>query len=63
MKRELRMNRLAQLKTEIDRGMVDVAEGRLTEFDPRSIIAVGRKLSTDHAKSASRKRQVRLGSE
>jgi hypothetical protein len=31
--------------------MADVAEGRLTEFDARSVIALGRKLSADRAAS------------
>ncbi|MGB6611569.1 MAG: ribbon-helix-helix protein, CopG family [Acidobacteriaceae bacterium] len=57
MKRELQRRRFAELKADIDRGMVDVTEGRLTEFDPESIIALGRKLSADRAKSASRKKQ------
>lgn len=57
MKRELQAQKFAALKAEIDRGMADVTEGRLTEFDPRSIIALGRKLSADRAKSASRKKQ------
>ena len=49
--------KFAALKAEIDRGMADVTEGRLTEFDARSIIALGRRLSADRAKSASRKKQ------
>jgi antitoxin ParD1/3/4 len=57
MRRELQAQKFAALKAEIDRGMADVTEGRLTEFDPRSIIALGRKLSADRAKSASRKKQ------
>ena len=57
MKRELQRRRFAELKAEIDRGMADVTKGRLTEFDPESIIALGRKLSADRAKSASRKKQ------
>jgi antitoxin ParD1/3/4 len=57
MKRELQVRRFAELKAEIDRGMTDVTEGRLTEFDARSIIALGRKLSADRAKSASPKKQ------
>jgi len=57
MMRELRVRRFAELKAEIDRGMADVTEGRLTDFDPRQIIALGRKLSAERAKSASRKKQ------
>jgi len=57
MKRELRLHRLAELKAEIAQGLDDVTEGRLTEFDPQQIIALGRKLSAERAKSASPKRQ------
>jgi antitoxin ParD1/3/4 len=57
MRRELQLHKFAELKAEIDRGMADVTEGRLTEFDARSIIALGRKLSADRAKSVSRKKQ------
>jgi len=57
MKRELQAQKFAALKAEIDLGMADVTEGRLTEFDARSIIALGRKLSGDRAKSGSPKKQ------
>ncbi len=57
MKREVQLHKLAQLKADIDRGMADVTEGRLTDFDPRQIMALGRKLSAERAKSASAKRQ------
>jgi antitoxin ParD1/3/4 len=56
MKREVQIHKLAQLKADIDRGMADVTEGRLTEFDSQRIIALGRKLSVERAKSASPKR-------
>lgn len=56
MKREVQQHKLAQLKADIDRGMADATEGRLTEFDPRQIIAPGRKLSAERAKSTSVKR-------
>jgi antitoxin ParD1/3/4 len=58
MRRELQLHRLAELKADINRGMADITEGRLTNFDPRSIIALGKKLSAERAKSASpRKRK------
>ena len=57
MKRELQAQKFAALKAEIDRGMADVTEGRLTEFDARSIIALGRKLSAERAKSGSPKKR------
>ena len=49
--------KLTELKADLDRGMADVTEGRVTEFDARSIIALGRKLSAERAKAGSRKRQ------
>jgi hypothetical protein len=52
-----RVTRLAELKADIDRGMADVTDGRLTEFDSRQIIALGKKLSAERAKSASPKKQ------
>jgi plasmid stabilization system protein ParE len=39
MKRQLRLGQLAELKADIDRGLADVAEGRLIQFDARRIIA------------------------
>jgi antitoxin ParD1/3/4 len=57
MMRELRVRRFAELKADIDSGMADVTEGRLTDFDPRQIIALGRKLSAERAKSASPKKR------
>jgi hypothetical protein len=58
MNLEVRLRRFAELKVEIDRGMADVVEGRLREFDARSTIALGRKLSADRAKSAPLKKQT-----
>lgn len=57
MRREVQRHRLAELKADIDRGMADVTEGRLTEFDSREIIALGKKLSAERVKSASPKKQ------
>ena len=51
MKRELQRRRLAELKAEIDRGMADVTEGRLTEFDAGRIAAQGRRLLAERANS------------
>ena len=45
--------RLAELKADIDRGMADVTKGRLTDFDPESIIALGKKSSVERAGSVS----------
>ena len=44
MKRALQMNALASLKSDIDRGLNDVAEGRVQDFDATRIIERGRKL-------------------
>jgi antitoxin ParD1/3/4 len=44
MKRALQMNELASLKSDIDRGLNDVAEGRVQDFDAMRIIERGRKL-------------------
>jgi antitoxin ParD1/3/4 len=44
IKRELRLGQLAELKADIDRGLADVAQGRLAKFDAKRIIARGRKL-------------------
>jgi antitoxin ParD1/3/4 len=57
MKRELQLRRFDALKAEIDRGMLDVTEGRLTDLAPGSIIALGKRLSADRARSASPKRR------
>lgn len=57
MKREVQRHRLAELRADISSGMADVTEGRLTEFNSRQIIAVGKKLSAERAKFASPKKQ------
>jgi antitoxin ParD1/3/4 len=57
LKRELRLGQLAELKADIDRGLADVAEGRLAKFDAKHIIARGRKLLADCSTSASPKQQ------
>jgi antitoxin ParD1/3/4 len=44
MKRALQLQALASLKTDIDRGLTDLAEGRVEEFDPARIVERGRKL-------------------
>jgi antitoxin ParD1/3/4 len=51
MKRELRLGQLAQLKADIDRGLADVAEGRLATFDAKRIMERGRKLLADRSSS------------
>jgi antitoxin ParD1/3/4 len=57
LKRELRLGQLAELKADIDRGLADVAEGRLARFDAKRISARGRKLLADRSTSASPKQR------
>lgn len=57
VKRELRLGQIAELKADIDRGLADVAEGRVATFDAKRIIARGRKLLKDRSTSASPKQQ------
>jgi antitoxin ParD1/3/4 len=52
LKRELRIQKIAELKAEIDRGLADIAEGRVKDFDPERIIRRGRKLLADRTLSA-----------
>ena len=44
MKRALQLKELGSLKADIDKGLVDVTEGRLKDFDAARIIERGRKL-------------------
>jgi len=44
MKRALQLQELATLKADIDRGLSDVAEGRVQDFDATRIIDRGRAL-------------------
>ena len=57
VKRELRLGQLAELKADIDRGLADVAEGRVATLDAKRIIAHGRKLLEDRSTSVSPRRQ------
>lgn len=50
-KRVLQLQELAALKTDIDRGLSDVAAGRVQEFDAARIIERGRKLLADRSRS------------
>lgn len=52
MKRALRLQELASLKSDIEKGLADVAAGQVKEFDSRKIAARGRKLLNDRAPSA-----------
>ncbi len=44
MKRAMQLKEMESLKADIDKGLADVAEGRVHEFDAAGIIKRGRKL-------------------
>jgi antitoxin ParD1/3/4 len=44
MKRELQSRKVAALKADINRGLADVAAGRIADFNAERIIERGRKL-------------------
>ena len=50
-KRALHLQGLSALKGDIDRGLADLAEGRLQEFDMARIIERGRMLSAGRSRS------------
>ncbi len=52
MKHALQLQELAALKAEIDRGLADVAAGRVKDFDAERIIERGRKLLASRSPSA-----------
>ncbi len=52
MKQALQMQELASLKADIDRGLTDLAEGRVQDFDTARIIERGRKLLAGRSPSA-----------
>jgi len=52
MKRALRLHELAAIQADIDKGLADIAAGRLTTFDAASIAARGRKLLSGRSPSA-----------
>ena len=51
-KRALQLQELEGLKAEIDRGLTDLAEGRVQEFDTARIIERGRTLLAGRSRSA-----------
>ena len=51
-KRALQLQELAMLKADIDKGLKDVAEGRVKDFDAERIIERGRKLLANRSPSA-----------
>ena len=52
MKRAIQMQELASLKADIDRGLTDLAAGRVQDFDKARIIERGRKLLAGRSPSA-----------
>jgi antitoxin ParD1/3/4 len=52
LKRALQLHELESLKADIDKGLADVAAGRVRKFDAAKIIARGRKLLADRSTSA-----------
>ena len=52
LKRAIRLQELAALKADIDKGLADVAEGRVKDFDADRIIERGRKLLARRSPSA-----------
>jgi antitoxin ParD1/3/4 len=51
-KRALRLEELSALKADIDRGLADLKEGRVKDFDPEKIIERGRVLLASRSRSA-----------
>jgi len=51
-KRALQLQELAELKAEIDKGLADLAEGRVQDFDADRIIERGRELLASRFPSA-----------
>jgi antitoxin ParD1/3/4 len=52
LKRTLQLHELAALKSDIERGLTDVAEGRCKDFDSARIIDRGKKLLAARSPSA-----------
>jgi len=52
MKRALQLQELAALKADIDKGLTDLAEGRVKDFDAGRIIERGKKLLASRLPSA-----------
>jgi antitoxin ParD1/3/4 len=52
LKRALQLQELAALKADIDKGLSDLAEGRLRDFDADRIIERGRRLLANRSPSA-----------
>ena len=51
MKRAIQLLEIAALKTDIDKGLADVAAGRIKDFDTKKIVERGRKLLASRSSS------------
>ena len=51
-KRELQLQELTALKADIDKGLADLAEGRVKDFDTDRVIERGRQLLASRSRSA-----------
>jgi antitoxin ParD1/3/4 len=51
-KRALQIEELAALRADIDKGLADLAAGRVKKFDAKSIVARGKKLLAARSASA-----------
>jgi antitoxin ParD1/3/4 len=52
VKRTLQLHELAALKADIDKGLTNLAEGRVKDFDAERIIERGKKLLARRSRSA-----------
>jgi antitoxin ParD1/3/4 len=52
IKRTLQLQELATLRSDIDKGLADLAEGRVRDFDAAPIIERGKKLLAGRSRSA-----------
>jgi antitoxin ParD1/3/4 len=52
MKRAVQLQELVALKADIDKGLADLAKGRVKDFDTARIVERGRKLLARHSPSA-----------
>ena len=52
LRRALQLQELTALKADIDKGLADLAAGRVQDFDAERIIKRGRKLLTSRLRSA-----------
>ncbi len=51
MKRSLQLQELEALKADIDKGLMDLSQGRVKDFDTNSIVERGRKLLAARSRS------------